>query len=569
MARRSSRNKTEISEAWRLSRPGLFVVIVFGLFVNALKFAMPLYLLQVLDRIPASRSVETLVMLTVITIAAIAAGLTLDAVRRRMLMRWGTWVERRFGPILLERQLAESSPKGASGAGNTLDALAKIRMFLSQSAVFWLDLVWAPIFIVGVYIIHPLLGGIAVGAVGLLVIFGILQDRMTREPRRVSGQANREANDLVLAAERYRESVGALTMAPNLTARWRLIASERLSERETIDGRTQTFRTVMDGLGQFLRIALLGTGIWLTLGGALTIGGVFAARIMAGFGFRLVERGVRNWRALREVRSSYRLIKDHLGREAPKPASVPAQTRAESLHVDALTHKYAGQRQDIVRRLSFELAPGEMLTINGAAASGKTTLSRLLVGLLPPRFGNVRLGDIDITRLPPERRAALIGYASQHTEIFAGTVRDNIARMSDGPFEQVIEAAKMVGIHDLIKQLPDGYDTAIDSDAFSPLSGSQRKRIAIARAFYMKPRLIVLDEPSANLDRPSRRVLEAAIQELKAEGCMIIVTQSIESNQINRIADKVLALGGDKATEVISTKDASEGKKKVSLRRVK
>ena len=571
MARRKVLHAPEIAAAWRISRPGLAAVVIFSVFVNALKFAMPLYLVQVLDRVPASRSIETLVMLTVIAVSAIATGLALDVIRRRLMLQWGAWIERRFGPILLERQFNESTLDRSVEVGGGLEILSRIRNFLSSSAVFWLDLLWAPVFVLGVYIIHPLLGTVAVISLMLLIVLGVMMDYFTRQPRKASFQAGRTANDLLSAAERNRESVGALTMGKSLAERWREAFSDRLDERERIDGRSQAFRVTMQGLGQFLRIAMLGIGVWLLLEDALTIGAIFAARIMAGFAFNLVERAARNWRGMREAIASYRSLQSRLAQDPTAAPSVPESAMRGNLEIDLVTHKYPGQRDDVIRRLSLTLQPGELLAINGPAASGKTTLSHLLVGLLEPRHGHIRLGDIDIQRLPPEKRARLIGYLAPQTELFDGTIRENIARMGDGSFDAVVEAAKRVGIHELIVRLPLGYDTPIDSDTFGPLSSSQRKRIAMARAIYEAPQLVVFDEPSANLDRPSRRLMEAALAELKEAGSIIVVTQAIESPQINRMADMVLTLGGraPEITDARDSDDASPTDGKTKLRRVK
>jgi PrtD family type I secretion system ABC transporter len=567
--RQKAGEETALAAAWRASFGGLAAVFVFTVFINLLKFATPLYLLQVLDRVPASRSIETLVMLTVITLVAVACGMGLEMVRRRMLARWGVWIEDRFGPQIVHQSLSNVTARRRIDPDRALGDLAKLRGFVTLRAASWLDIVWVPAFLLGIFLIHPVLGTVAVCAILLLILLALFQEWTTRDPRRASSDAYRESGELMLTAERNKESVQALSMAQNLTERWRRTASGRLAERERIEARSSVFNTLMRGLGEYVRIAMIAFGVWLVLTQSLTVGGIFAARIMAGFAFRLVERAVQNWRSLLEALRAYRNLKDYLADAKETRPSVLPGTSEAPLILDLVSFRYSGQRDDIFRRLSLELAPGEMLVVTGTATTGKSTLSRLLVGLVEPRYGQVRFGDIEVARLPDSLRSGLIGYLPQHTELFTGTVRENIARMGDGPLQAVVEATKLVGIHDLIVHLPQGYDTEISADTLG-LSGSERKRIAMARAFFRQPRLIVLDEPSANLDSPSRRIMEAALKKLKADGCTIVVTQAIQSNQINRLADKFLILGG-KSPEYSEAEKPSRDRsdRKANLRSVK
>ena len=552
--RRKAGNVTVVSAAWRKSLGGLLAVMIFTTFFNLLKFASPLYLLQVLDRIPASRSYETLVMLTILVSIAIVCGAALDVVRRRMLVRWGIWVERLLGPRLLHQGLTDGiSKQQTPEIDSALNDVSRLRIFLSGPVVSWLDLIFAPLFFFGVFLIHPLLGIIGVISLAILVLLGIASEWFTRDPRRASSDANKEANALVQAAEQNRESVGALSMATSLTERWRQTSSSRLVEREHIAGRQILFKTLMYGLGQFLRTAMIAVGIWLVVQGKLTLGGIFAARVMAGFGFVLAERALRNYRSLRAAMTSYQSIKNCLIDEAAVRTSVLPGTNDAPLILDNVSFRHPGQRTDLYRRLSLTLAFGEMLVVNGTAGKGKSTLARLLVGILPPRGGQIRFGDVEICRLPPETRAELIGYLPQHTELFNATVRENIARMGEGNIDDVVAAAKLVGIHDMIVHMPEGYDTVISGDTYG-LSGSERKRLALARAFYRRPRLIVLDEPSANLDAPSRRIMEAAVKQLRDDGVSFVITQSIYSAQITALADRFLIIG-DKSHEVTDKMD--------------
>ncbi|CAM4170904.1 type I secretion system permease/ATPase [Palleronia rufa] len=541
--RRKAGERSTIDRLWRASRGGLAVVLIFSAFVNVLKFAMPLYLLQVLDRIPASRSLETLVMLTAITAVALAAGYALDIVRGRMMGRWSAWIEANLGPEIMRLGTGYGDARDEQNTDQALTDLAAVSRFAGRSMLRWLDLIWAPVFIFGVYLIHPVLGFVAIGATALLVLMGVLQDRTTSPSRRAASAARRDGGELVRTLDRNRESVGGLQMGENLTAQWRRKETGRLVERQTTDARGDMFRTLMGGLGQYMRIGLLAVGVWLVVLDQISLGSIFAARVMAGFGFRLVEGAVRNWRGTREARDAYVRLVKHLSPADAAPVSVLKGIETAPMVLDSVGHRYPYQRNSLFRRLSLSIEPGEFLLITGPAGAGKTTLTRILVGLIAPRYGTARLGDVDVTRLPPDMRGRLIGYMPQHTELFDATIRENIARMGDAPLEEVVEVAKLVGIHDFVVELPEGYDTVIGSGNSGILSGSQRKRIGMARAFFGHPRLIVLDEPSANLDSPSRRVMEAAMKSRRAAGATIIATQAIDSPRLSRLADRNLTLG--------------------------
>lgn len=532
-----------VRAAWRASRLGLLMVFILGIFINLLKFATPFYLLHVLDRVPASRSVETLVMLTVAATLALLTGLALDGVRRRMLARWGIWIEQRFGARLLDRSLNEAPSARSSAARQSLYDLSKLRSFVTRSAASWLDLIWAPFFFLGVYLIHPLLGTMALAAVGLLILSGVVQEAISREPRRAARQASNEAGQIVLVAERNIETVGALSMSPNLIEKWRKSVFTQHDERDRSEASSTFYAQVRRAIGQCLRIGILGVGIWLSLEHSLTLGGVFAARMMAGFGYRIVEKAARNWVSLKEALPAYKNVKMQLAEDQFRPVSFDSSTYSSAVLIDDVSFRYPGGRDNIFRKFRLEILSGELVLVVGGAASGKTTLSRLLVGRITPNRGRIAIGDVELMRLPAGVRAELIGYLPQHTELFRGTVRQNIARMADGAFEEIVAAARRAGVHETILRLPQGYDTEVSDDT-TGLSGSERKRIALARAFYRSPRLVVLDEPAANLDRPSRRVLEKALQELKKEGVSIVMTQTVRSPRVEKIADKVVTLGG-------------------------
>jgi len=543
---------------------------IFTIVFNVLKFATPLYLLQVLDRVPASRSIETLVMLTIAVLIAVFCALMLDIIRRRMFVRWGNWIEAQLAPRILHQGLAEarSEQRNDGETARALEDVSKLRTFVAETLASWMDVVFAPLFFLAVFLIHPTLGWVALGALIPLFLLSVTADAMTREQRRAAGDAGREAGSILSMAEFNRESVGGLSMADTLADRWRTAAQSRVGERNAAQSREVTFKAIQRSFSLLLRIAMIAVGVWLYVQGALTLGGIFAARILAGFGFSLAEKALGRWRNLREALAAYRNVRKRLTITQASTVSVLPDLEGDDIILDSVSFRYPNERRDLYRRLSLRIGPGQMLLISGGAGVGKSTLSRLLVGTLKPRDGQVRIGDVEITRLPPELRSRLISYMPQHVEIFDGTVRENIARMQSGDLLDVMAAARLVGIHDLIVQMPQGYDTVIGPN-YPGLSGSQRKRIAMARAFYGRPRLIVLDEPVANLDRAARRALDAALVQRKASGTSVVVTQSIHSERAAAMADVILLLSEGKHEIRKADEQQPSENRAGSLRRVK
>jgi ATP-binding cassette, subfamily C, bacterial exporter for protease/lipase len=529
-----------IRRAWRASIGGLAVLAFFTCFVNVLKFAIPLYMLQMLDRVLASRSLETLIMLALITLCAVLAGVILESVRRRMLMRWGMWIERQFGPPLF---LAAATARGQfSSPTQALRDLSAIRTFLSGPApVAWIDLPFAALFVAVVYLLHPLLGMTLLAMLAVLLALAILHEVVTRRSRQESNDVAAEAQELVTTIERNRETVGALGMATNLAERWRQSAAAGLAARDRSHSATVALVASMRFLRRCIRIIGLGVGVWLVLEHALTLGGLIASGVMMRWAYSAVENAMRTWRSVLVAAGAYRRVRENLRLE---PTVLPSMQTAESaptLVLEDVGYRYAGKSESVFRRIAATVEPGEIFCVIGPSASGKSTLCRLITGLLVPRAGHVRLGDVDVGRLPADLRARLIGHLPQEVRLFQGSIGQNIARMGQVDFDEVVAAARLVGIHEMILRLPQGYDTPIADDAPS-LSGGERKTIALARALYGRPGLIVLDEPEANLDRATRRQLAEALQTLRSWGKTIVVTS--QTKALAKISDKVLILGG-------------------------
>ena len=538
-----------LRQAWRQSTPGLAAIGFFSIFINILRLAAPIYILQILDKVVASGSLETLLMLTVITVVAIATGVCLEVVRRRMLMRWGSWIELTFGPKLFTDGL---KPDNRHSVSENLRQLGTLRSFVSgQGLIAWMDLIWAPLFILVVFLISPPLSYVVLAGSVVALVFGILNERMSRDARNASLKSGREDRFWADAAERDGETIGSKTLSENLKNLWFRSASDRLDESIRSRSIHVYYAAAIRMTGRLVRIGVLGVGIWLVIEQTLTIGSVIAAHVLGRTAFSLVQGAMIRWRELVKSQNAYAYLRRSLKQADERQLSKAQNHSPVEMNLSNASYRYPNQARSVFRNVNLTLKPGEVLCVIGDSASGKSTFSRLSSGMLAPRSGSIRLGDNDVSRLQHESFNSQIGYMPEKTVIFKGTVRDNIAGMTEGDMNLVTQAAKQAGIHEAILSLPRGYDTVISEDE-PLLSAGQRKSVAVARAFYGSPSLIVMDEPLPHLDSETQKSILSAIGTMKSKGTISILTTL--RNTLARFADKVLLLH-ESGNVVLETRD--------------
>lgn len=537
-------HKGLLRQGWKASRGGIAAIIVFGAFINLLKFAMPMYTLQVLDRVPDSRSVETLVMLSIIALLAVLSGVVLESIRRRLLVRWSSWINRYLGPHLVQSGIDGVNESKSLSPSSLLDNLQTVRGFVEKSVAPLFDLLWVPVFVLVVFLIHPLFGSIMLATIGLRLLSGFIQNRVARPSREQWSSASREARSMIDAAERHADSIGAAGMSQRLSQRWLDNIRTKMSERELSQDHDSAFIAINSGLYRVLYVFGMGFGVWLVVHNSMTIGGIIAANIIMRFGFRLLDRGVRRWGSVAKARRAYQRLERQMAAYESAPLREINQRDLRAPFVmERVSHRHAGQSDSILRKVDLSLQSGEMLSVIGRCASGKSSFARLVSGAEAPRAGHIRLGDMELSCLAPSQLHAIVGYMPQEARLFAGSVRDNISALRDCEITDVIEAARLAGIHERIIRLPEGYDTPVD-DQTQLLSAGERRLVLIARALFGRPRLVVLDEPEAHLDRPSLDALTRAVATLKAEGCTLIIMS--QSNWLGKLADKTFLLGASR-----------------------
>jgi PrtD family type I secretion system ABC transporter len=500
----------------------------------------PLYSLQVFDRVLTSRSEETLVMLTLITVGTLVILSILETVRSRVLVRLSTWVERALGPALLSYSVQRACLSNNAASTQGLRDLASLRGFIGGAGVFHLfDAPWAPVYIAVTYMLHPWLGHLAVA--GAVALFGmaLVSEFATRKPLRNASAVSMKLMSQVEANNRNAEAIEAMGMLPALVRSWNEENEKVLSLQGVASDRAGVISAVTKFLRMLIQVAVLALGVYLAIHREIGPGAMIAASIILSRALAPVEQLIATWKSLISARSAYRRINQTLAEPVanrnttrlPKPRGV--------LDVEQITVIPPGSKKPSLQSVSFNLAAGESLGIVGPSAAGKSSLARLLVGVWPPYQGAVRLDSADVFQWDREQFGQHVGYLPQDVELFDGTVKQNIARMAEPNDESAIEAARIAGVHEMILRLPQGYETVI-GDGGAKLSGGQRQRIALARAFYGDPKFVVLDEPNANLDSEGEQALSEALRKAKERQITVVIIAHRPS--ILAFVDKLLVL---------------------------
>jgi PrtD family type I secretion system ABC transporter len=524
---------------------------LFSLAINLLLLAPPLYMLQVFDRVLASRSGETLVVLTIAAIAALVIMALLDVLRSRLLAAAGIALDRTLGPRVLDGLLAHTSRLSGAPFLNGLRDVNTLRTFLGGAGLVALfDAPWLPLFLLIIFLFHPLLGVIALaGAVGMLVL-AWLNERLSREPLERAQAEARRAGRMIDANVRNAEVVSALGMLPAVTRRWGELNDGALLEQLRAGHVGGLFSGATKFARQFIQLAMLAGGAYLVVSQDVTAGVMIASTILLGRALAPVETLVAAWRGLVDARSAWRRLDQLLASNPPPAPATDLPVPAGALALERVVFALPKMERAILRGVSFSLAPGEALGLIGPSASGKSTLARVVVGVWKPTAGVVRLDGADVATWPREKLGPHIGYLPQDVELFSGTVAENIARLAEPDAGEVIRAAQRAQVHELILRLPKGYDTDI-GEGGQVLSPGQRQRIGLARALYGRPRLVVLDEPNANLDHEGDMALVQAMQALKSDAVTLIVIAHRPS--LLQSVDKILVLR-DGAVELFGSR---------------
>lgn len=543
---------TELKKAMQACRMAFLVVALLSLLINVLMLTSPLYMQQTFDRVLSTGRLETLWMLTGIAGLALLLLGALDSLRASITVRVGCWLNEVLGPVLLASSV-RSRLQGDPSGSQPLRDLTQVQSFIaSQGLSVFFDAPWVPIFIALLWVLHPAMGMLATGAAVLLFSLSIANELLTRKPTTGAQNAQIVAHQHADAAIRNAEVVQAMGMLPAMIDRFQSTNGQALESVRRASERNGTLVGATKFIRFFVQIGILGLGATLVLRGELTGGGMIAGSVLLARALAPIEMAMGAWRNFTNARISYHKLEARLQTFPAEVNRTRLPAPRGEVRVTGLTFQPANSRTSVLDDVSFDVEPGEAVAVIGPSASGKSTLCRLLVGITPPTAGEVRLDGFDLRHWDLSELGPHIGYLPQDVELFAGTVRENIARMrSDGDDAAVISAAQLGHAHEMIQRLPDGYDTQI-GDGGARLSGGQRQRIGLARAVYGDPRLIILDEPNANLDQAGEAALAAAVSEMKQRGAALIIVGHRPSTIAS--ADKILMLK-DGRVEIFGTRD--------------
>ena len=503
-------------------RPFVLLAGAASLALNLALLAPALYMVQVFDRVFASRSVETLAMLSLAALLALVLGYCMDTARAGALAWAGAALERRLSPAALAAALRQAASAPGRVDTDALRDIGKLRAFLGGSGIQALfDAPWLPLYLAVIAFMHPLLGATATLGAALIAGIAVLTERLTRHAAAQAVEKSRDASRHVEALARNAEVVVGMGMTQAALAAWQRRHDELVAARMRLGAASVRLAAAARITRQGLQLAMLAIGAWLVIGADASPGIMIAATILLGRALQPLEQLVAGWKALLDARGAWRRLNE---RASTRPAESTLELPAPSgrLELERVVFGPVPMRPALIKGISFTLEPGESLGLVGPSASGKTTLLRLVLGLWRPQAGWVRLDGADISLWERDSLGAHVGYLPQDVALLAGTVAQNIARLGPIDSSRVVAAARLAHAHEMILRLPRGYETEI-GEAGAVLSGGQRQRIALARALFGDPRLVVLDEPNASLDAEGEAALQAALRELKVRGVTVIM----------------------------------------------
>lgn len=499
-------------------------IFLFSIFVNLLMLTGPIFMLQIYDRVLSSRSIQTLLALTVLVVALYLIMGLFDFVRTRMLSMMGRKRVAYYEPFVfgaqMEPKLWGSLPKNTQ-VFKMLDKFGEI--FQSGALLGYFDVFWIPIYLGAIYFLHPILGVTALCAAIFLIVITLLQQFTTNKKQKETAAINQHAFDFANEAVEGRDVLAAQAMGPAFQNQW-VQFRDKAADGQNSTSRVMGFYTSLTkSMRLLIQSLILALGAYLVIQGEISPGSIIAGSILLGRALEPIQNILGQWSNVQAASHSMQHL-DELVKAQPaaeKPMEYPdLKSNLELSGISVIDSK----RKFIIAQISAKLPSGQALGIIGLSGSGKSTVAKAILGLVPIAAGEVKLGGVNRAHMSAEFFGKKIGYLPQDVQLFSGTIAQNIARMSKQyADEDVIAAAKSANVHDLILSLSDGYDTVISAGK-STLSGGQRQRIALARALYGDPLLLILDEPNSALDDEGSRALNAAIEKLKARGgtCVIM-----------------------------------------------
>lgn len=531
---------TDLQLALRACKGSFVSVGFFSMFVNLLMLVPPLYMLQVYDRVITSKSEETLLMLTLVVVFLFAVMGGLELVRSRILVRVGNRLDTSLNARLYSAMFRRSVAAQGRQSAQPLNDLTSLRQFLTGNGLFaFFDAPWVPVYLGVLFLFHPWLGLFATGAGIVLLALAIANEKSTKALMAEANNEHIKSQELANANLRNAEVLHAMGMLPGIMGRWAEKHHAFLAKQSRASDRAGALTNASKVLRLLFQSMILGLGALLVLEGEMTPGMMIAGSIIMGRALAPIDQMIGSWKGFVGARGAYGRLNELLTQIPRDQRRMSLPAPEGNLAMETVAAAPPGVRMATIRGINFAVPRGEHVGIIGPSAAGKSTLARVLLGIWPAQVGHVRLDGAEINHFNRDELGPHIGYLPQDIELFDGTVSENIARFGEVDADKVVAAARKAGVHEMILELPNGYDTYISSTS-GALSGGQRQRVGLARALYGDPVLVVLDEPNSNLDEAGEKALSRAIAQLKAEGTTLFVISHRTS--VLKSMDKLLVM---------------------------
>ncbi len=537
----SRSHENNLQAALRACKGSFLSVGFFSFFVNTLMLVPTFYMIQVSGRVIPSSSTSTLIMLTLILTILMATLGSLEWVRSRIMVRISNRLD-----VLLSRDVYRASFKRALASGGmdasaqSLNDLTSLRQFLTGNGLFALfDAPWLPIYTAVMFLFHPWFGWMTVGSAVVLIALAYLTHRYTSNALAEANKQSLTANLHTTKNLRNAEVIESMGMLDTLMGRWAVRQRRVLVLQSDASDKSGVISSISKTFRNWAQSMMLAAGAYLVVTHEINPGLMMAGSLLLGRALSPIDQMIGSWKGFVAARMQYQRLNDTLEKLHSEPQRMSLPKPEGHVQVENLVVAPPGAKAPVIRNISFVAPAGSIVGIVGPSAAGKSTLARALLGIWPPQHGTVRLDGADISAWDKRELGPHLGYLPQDIELFEGSISDNIARFAKVDPEQVVLAARIAGVHEMILQLPNGYDTVIGSEGVN-LSGGQRQRIGLARAVYGSPRLIVLDEPNSNLDEVGERALGVALQKIKETGATVFII-SHRPNILSRL-DRVMVL---------------------------
>ncbi|MDD5210826.1 MAG: type I secretion system permease/ATPase [Sulfuricurvum sp.] len=547
-----SASKNELIALLKTLKGSFYFAAFISLFINLLMLVPTLYMLQLYDRVLASRSMETLIMLTIIVVVMFVVLGLLEFIRSRILIRVGNAIDAKMSNRLFDAMFALANRHPGKSTAQPLSDLTQIRQFLTGTPLFaFFDAPWIPIYIGIMFLFHPMFGYFAIFAAIVAVSLTFINEKRTKAGLEASNKHYQSSQSFINSSLRNSEIIEAMGMHGNVRRRWYGRYISFLNEQSDASDEAGVWSNTSKIVRMLMQSLVLGLGGYLAITGQVTPGMMIAGSIIMGRALAPIDLMTGTWKQFSSARTSYARLGGLLAEFTVPTKPTPLPAPQGFIDVEGIVVLPPDSKVPSVRGVSLSIKAGETVAVIGPSAAGKSSLARAMLGVWPCINGKIRIDGAEIGHYDREVLGKYIGYLPQDIELFDGTISENIARYEDPKPEMVVEAAQTAGVHEMILQLPQGYDTPIGPGGIA-LSGGQRQRVGLARAIYCYPKIIVLDEPNSNLDDVGERALMEAILELKKRGSTVILITHRPA--ILGIVDKI-AFMRDGLLQLFGTRD--------------